>query len=189
MSEFVQGTPGPLGDLHRARRVDAREQEGEFVTAVAEHEVRVAAGSDQGSGDLAQVSVAGLVALSVVHIAEVIEVEHDQAERGPVTDHPVEALLELMTWRDPRRVLELARMAVAPRDGHPNAGPAYMAEHLPDLADRVAYLDGPRIRLSASELRQRVATGRTLRYLVPDAVAAYIGDHGLYRNPWRNDQS
>ena len=101
----------------------------------------------------------------------------------------VEALLELMTWRDPRRVLELARMAVAPRDGHPNAGPAYMAEHLPDLADRVAYLDGPRIRLSASELRQRVATGRTLRYLVPDAVAAYIGDHGLYTDSTRTPTS
>ena len=41
-------------------------------------------------------------------------------------------------------------------------------------------LDGPRMRLSASEIRARAAAGRSLRYLVPDAVAAYIGDHGLY---------
>jgi nicotinate-nucleotide adenylyltransferase len=45
------------------------------------------------------------------------------------------------------------------------------------------------MRLSASELRMRAAAGRTLRYLVPDAVAAYIDDHGLYRTPRRNPES
>ena len=83
-----------------------------------------------------------------------------------------------MTWREPRRILELARVAVAPRDGYPEAGPEFLREHLPDLADRATFLDGPRLRLSASELRERAAAGRSLRYLVPDAVAAYIGDHG-----------
>lgn len=97
-----------------------------------------------------------------------------------------EAFLGLLTWRDPRRVLELARFAVAPRDGYPDAGPAFLEEHLPDLADRAVFLDGPRMRLSASELRDRAAAGRSLRYLVPDAVAAYIGDHGLYRTRLRN---
>ncbi len=90
-----------------------------------------------------------------------------------------------MTWREPRRVLELARVVVAPRDGYPAAGPEFLARHLPDLADRATFLDGPRLRLSASELRRRAASGRSLRYLVPDAVAAYIGDHGLYRNQRR----
>jgi nicotinate-nucleotide adenylyltransferase len=100
-----------------------------------------------------------------------------------------EAFLGLTTWREPRRVMELARLAVAPRDGYPMAGPAFMGEHFPDLTDRVVFLDGPRMRLSASELRNRAAAGRTLRYLVPDAVAAYIVDHGLYRNPRRNRTS
>ena len=94
-----------------------------------------------------------------------------------------EAFLGLMTWREPRRVMELARVVVAPRDGYPAAGPAFLAEHLPDLADRATFLDGPRLRLSASELRARAAAGRSLRYLVPDAVAAYIGDHALYQTP------
>jgi nicotinate-nucleotide adenylyltransferase len=45
------------------------------------------------------------------------------------------------------------------------------------------------MRLSASELRQRAANGRSLRYLVPDAVAAYIGDHALYSDPiWRKNR-
>ena len=99
-----------------------------------------------------------------------------------------EAFRGLMTWRAPRRILELARIVVAPRDGFPDVGPDFLAEHLPDrpdLADRATFLDSPRLRLSANELRARVAAGRSVRYLVPDAVAAYIGDHGLYRNPRR----
>ena len=100
-----------------------------------------------------------------------------------------DAFMGLPSWHDPRRVLELARLAVAPRDGYPDAGSAFLAVHFPDLARRAVFLDGPRIRLSASALRDRAAAGRSLRYLVPDAVAAYIGDHGLYRSPRRNDQT
>jgi nicotinate-nucleotide adenylyltransferase len=100
-----------------------------------------------------------------------------------------EAFLGLATWHEPRHVLELARVAVAPRDGYPSAGPAFMSEHFPDQAGRVVFLDGPRMRLSASELRARAAAGRSLRYLVPDAVAAYIDDHALYRNPRRYPES
>jgi nicotinate-nucleotide adenylyltransferase len=94
-----------------------------------------------------------------------------------------------MSWREPRRVMELARVVVAPRDGYPDAGPAFLAEHMPDLADRAIFLDGPRLRLSASELRARAAAGRSLRYLVPDAVAAYIGDHALYQHSRRDPPS
>jgi nicotinate-nucleotide adenylyltransferase len=96
-----------------------------------------------------------------------------------------EAFLQLMTWHEPRRVVELARLIVAPREGFPDAGPDFLHRHLPDLADRASFIDAPRLRLSASELRDRAASGRSLRYLVPDAVAAYIGDHGLYRNQRR----
>ena len=51
------------------------------------------------------------------------------------------------------------------------------------------FLDGPRIRLSASEIRERAAAGRSVRYLVPDAVAAYISDHSLYQDSRRTDRS
>ena len=103
-----------------------------------------------------------------------------------------EAFLGLMTWREPRRILELARVVVAPRDGFPDADPGFLAGHLPDrpdLAGRATFLEAPRLRLSSSELRARAATGRSLRYLVPDAVAAYIGDHSLYLHPRRNPRS
>ena len=77
-----------------------------------------------------------------------------------------------------------------PRDGFPDASRAFLAEHFPGFEDRASFLRGPRLRLSASELRERAANGRSLRYLVPDAVAAYIGDHGLYSDPiWRTHRS
>ena len=97
--------------------------------------------------------------------------------------------LDLMSWREPRRILELARLVVAPRDGYPTAGPDFLAANLPDRADRATFLDGPHLHLSASELRARSAAGRSLRYLVPDAVAAYISDHGLYTDHKRTPTS
>jgi nicotinate-nucleotide adenylyltransferase len=97
-----------------------------------------------------------------------------------------EAFRDLRTWRRPERILELARLAIVPRDGFPDASRAFLAEHFPGFEDRASFLGGPRLQLSASELRERAANGRSLRYLVPDAVAAYIGDHGLYSDPiWR----
>src|SRR6478672_7477832 len=100
-----------------------------------------------------------------------------------------DSFLGLMSWREPRRILELARIAVTPRNGYPAAGPDFLAANLPDLADRATFLDAPHLRLSASELRARAAAGRTLRYLVPDAVAAYIGDHALYQHSRRDPPS
>lgn len=97
-----------------------------------------------------------------------------------------EAFLEFPTWREPVAILELAALVVAPRDGYPDATPAFLERAFPGVATRVVFLDGPRLRLSASELRTLASAGRSLRYLVPDAVAAYIGDHALYRNQRRN---
>jgi nicotinate-nucleotide adenylyltransferase len=98
-----------------------------------------------------------------------------------------EAFESLPTWHDANRIFELACVAVAPREGYGPTTATFMDEAYAPFKDRVTYLDGPRIRLSASELRGRAATGRSLRYLVPDAVAAYIDDHGLYRNTRRTD--
>jgi nicotinate-nucleotide adenylyltransferase len=91
-----------------------------------------------------------------------------------------EAFAGFLDWNDPAGILELCRIAVMPRDGGPPADLTPIASALPRLADRVHLLDGPRLRLAATEVRSRAARGLSVRYLVPDAVAAYIGDHRLY---------
>lgn len=92
----------------------------------------------------------------------------------------MDSYLDLPTWRYPERVLALATLVVAPREGFQAPGPEFLPERVTGATARVVFLAGPHLRLSASELRDRAAVGRSLRYLVPDAVAAYIGDHGLY---------
>jgi nicotinate-nucleotide adenylyltransferase len=96
---------------------------------------------------------------------------------------------ELSTWHEPQRILELADLIVAPRDGYADADPELVPSQFPDAPAAIVFLDGPHIRLSASEIRGRAARGRSVRYLVPDAVAAYIGDHGLYQDHRRDHRT
>jgi nicotinate-nucleotide adenylyltransferase len=87
----------------------------------------------------------------------------------------------LPDWREPERVLELARFAVAERDGAQRAEIEARTAALRGR-DRIEFFDMPRLDLSSSEIRARVAAGRPIRWLVPDAVAGYIAEHGLYRS-------
>lgn len=86
----------------------------------------------------------------------------------------------LPTWHEPEAVLSLATLGVAERE---SVGRNDIAERLAGLAgaERIRFFDMPRIDISSSLIRHRVAAGRPIRYLVPDAVAGYIDSAGLYR--------
>ena len=87
--------------------------------------------------------------------------------------------LSLPTWREPEAILELAEFGVAEREGVRRAD---IAERLSGLStERVRFFDMPRLDVSSSLIRRLVATGRPIRYLVPDGVADYIKTAGLYR--------
>jgi nicotinate-nucleotide adenylyltransferase len=82
-------------------------------------------------------------------------------------------------WHRPERVVELARVAVAERPGFDR----YEAdEALARLgADEPANAIGmPPIGVSSSMIRARVAAGRPIKWLVPDAVRELIGERGIY---------
>lgn len=86
----------------------------------------------------------------------------------------------LPAWRDPEAVLALARLAVAEREGVRRADIVERLGGLAGAADRIDFFDMPRLDISSSLLRRRAAAGVPLRYLVPDAVAAYITRERLY---------
>lgn len=109
-----------------------------------------------------------------------------QGVTNPVLILSAEALAGFPTWREPERILELCRLAVAPRSGHAPLDHAWVRDRFPGREDRVTFLSGPLLPISGSVVRRRAAAGRSVRYLVPDAVARYIADHGLYTDPaWR----
>jgi nicotinate-nucleotide adenylyltransferase len=87
----------------------------------------------------------------------------------------------LPTWREPEAVLDLAALAVAEREGVRRMDIAESLAGLRGIADRVRFFDMPRIDVSSSMIRRRVAEGRPIRYLVPDAVAEYIAGEALYQ--------
>jgi nicotinate-nucleotide adenylyltransferase len=74
------------------------------------------------------------------------------------------------SWKEPKAVLELARLAVATRPGY-----------LVAPRDRVEVFDIPPVAVSSSEVRRRVAAGEPIDALVPPAVAKLIEELGVYR--------
>ncbi|HEY2917273.1 MAG TPA: nicotinate-nucleotide adenylyltransferase [Candidatus Limnocylindrales bacterium] len=92
-----------------------------------------------------------------------------------------ETLRDLPSWHAPERLVDTSRIAVVPREGYPAPDRAWLRAQFPNRLDRFDLLEGPRLGLSSTSIRARVSVGRSIRYLVPPAVAGYIADHGLYR--------
>jgi nicotinate-nucleotide adenylyltransferase len=87
----------------------------------------------------------------------------------------------LPTWHEPEAVLSLATLGVAEREGVRRDD---ITERLAGLrgADRIRFFDMPRLDISSSMIRRRVAADHPIRYYVPTAVADYIASAGLYRS-------
>ena len=108
---------------------------------------------------------------------ELLASERDQTELVFVMG--ADAAVGLESWRRPDRVVELARIAVARRSGISEAEVAAVLRSLG--GDQSAtMLEMPQFGVSSSAVRDRAASGRPLRYLVPESVARFIEEKGVY---------
>jgi len=82
-----------------------------------------------------------------------------------------DAAADLPRWREAGEVARIAEVAALTRPGCPDVAAA-LVRHV---------VATPAIEISARDIRARCLAGKSIRYLVPDAVADYIERHGLYR--------
>lgn len=92
-----------------------------------------------------------------------------------------DSLRDLPTWVRPQELVARIRFAVLPRPGATIEWSA-LERAVPGVRDATHLLDGPSVAVSSTRMRQWVAAGRSLRYLTPDAVCAYIARAGLYQD-------
>lgn len=88
---------------------------------------------------------------------------------------------DFLSWREPNRLLDHVRLAVATRPGYPRARLDEMLGLL-DQPERVQLFEIPLVPVSSSEIRARVKSGESVEGLVPKAVARAIEEAGLYRS-------
>ncbi len=90
-----------------------------------------------------------------------------------------DAALGLESWRNPERVVELARLAIARRSGVSDAELVSVLRSL-GAEDRAEMLEMPEFGISSSAARERAKAGRPLRYVVPEQVARFIVEKRIY---------
>ena len=98
-----------------------------------------------------------------------------------------DAVLEILTWKDPARVLELSAFIAATRPGYDLSRLSGLLEELRSKTvglvpeARVKTMEVLALAISSSMIRERLAAGKTVRYLVPDPVAELIDKSGYYK--------
>ncbi len=111
-------------------------------------------------------------------LAELREIHGSSAELYFIVG--MDSLTEILTWHEPARIAELARLVAVSRGGVAPFDPGLLEPGIPNARERVVVLSGPELAISSTDLRERVARGLPIRYQVPPSVEEYIRGHKLY---------
>jgi nicotinate-nucleotide adenylyltransferase len=86
-----------------------------------------------------------------------------------------DSLVEFDTWRDPEAIFAEIAVAVFAR-------PGYDVSAAPEIfRQKAQWISMPLIDISSSGIRERVASNRSIRYMVPEKVEEFIYKNGLYK--------
>ncbi len=96
-----------------------------------------------------------------------------------------DAILEILTWKNTREIITLAKFIAATRPGYDLSKIKELETTLFDDEDegdqRIFIMEIPALAISSTDIRQRIKIGRPVNYLVPEGVNNYILKHGLYK--------
>ena len=90
----------------------------------------------------------------------------------------LDAVLNIMTWKNPEEIIQMCSFVAVSRYGYSHN----RVELLPqDLRDKIIPLEIPLLAISSTELRERIRTGRSIKFMVPAAVEQFIIKKSLYK--------
>ncbi len=92
-----------------------------------------------------------------------------------------DSLVHFHTWMEPRRICEACSILAATRDHMESEELTARIQELSRVfGAHISPMETPNIDISSNMIRERVRTGRSIRYYVPEAVEEYIYKKGLY---------
>ena len=93
-----------------------------------------------------------------------------------------DTLFQMESWRYPERIFHSSVTVAAVREGFADGSLQKQAEHLNQkYGARIRLIPFPHMEISSTDIRERVRTGRSVRYLVPEPVRQFILQNNLYR--------
>jgi nicotinate-nucleotide adenylyltransferase len=127
------------------------------------------------------------VSFTVDTVREISETSGDNAELVFIVG--ADTLFQVPDWKDADRLFAMCSFAVAVRPGYEDLSLDELISSLRESGCAVSLFDAPSLDISSSDLRARVRAGKSIKYLVPDAVSAYIRKNSLYVKPLKYDKT
>ncbi len=91
-----------------------------------------------------------------------------------------DAITSVLTWKNADQMVRLARFVAATRPGYDYTELMEHVDESEDLADHLSFFEVPGLAISSTDLRERIAAGKSITYMTPVTVASYIKMHRLY---------
>ena len=98
-----------------------------------------------------------------------------------------DSLAQLPRWKEPSKLIEMCFLVAVPRPGYSRPDMKRLEAEIPGISKKVILRDKPRLDVSATDIRNRVAQGLSISRLVPKGVEKYIKENGLYRDTLPNN--
>ncbi len=107
-------------------------------------------------------------------VTELAARSRDEGRPEPWFVLSAEVLEGFSGWREPERILESCRVAVAPRPGAEPLDRAWVTAHYPGREERFTFLPGPELDIASTAIRERVGRGESIDDVVPASIVRYI---------------
>ncbi len=91
-----------------------------------------------------------------------------------------DAVMEILAWKDAEQLVKLCEFIAATRPGYHISVVNDAIENIRDNYGKVHFVEVPSLAISSTDIRNRVRTGKPIKYLLPESVESYIKKFGLY---------